>query len=109
MAAETWELLDTDPVSGRQIYKQNDHFKYEGGHDFRTSENFEVRDANGEMLMRAHGSAEGSYYCHVMLFFVEGSNGTQVRLDESDNMEDGIFDVPDKFIDETLSACMSRV
>ncbi len=109
MSEKQWELVETDPISGRQIFKLNDRSYSDGGHDFGVSESFEVRDASGALLMRAHGSAMGSHYCHVMLFFVEGTNGTQVRLDESDNMKDGIFDVPDKFIEGTLSACMSRM
>lgn len=94
---KSWKEIDHDPVSDRRIFKADDPDgdRYYGGHDFRVAADFEVRDANGDVLMKSSGSAKGEYWCGVFLWFVKGSNGRKVRLDESDRAEDEIFDVPD--------------
>ncbi len=96
-----WELMATDAASGRQIFKKdvpNDPgFGADSGtYDFFVSAAFEVRDSNGAVLLKTSGSARGEYWCGVFLWFVEGSDGTRVRIDRSDDEETQILDVPDR-------------
>lgn len=97
MTEKNWKEIDHDPVSDRRIFKadDSDEGKYYGGYDFKVAADFEVRDANGDVLMTSSGSAKGEYWCGVFLWFVKGSNGRKVRLDESDRDEDEFYDVPD--------------
>ncbi|KMW58269.1 hypothetical protein AIOL_003240 [Candidatus Rhodobacter oscarellae] len=93
-----WTLEETDPTSGRQIFARPSEPIGKGDtgtHDFKIARDFQVRSAAGEVLLEAHGSAAGEYWCGAFLFFVDGSAGRQVRLDESDRAEDVIMDVPD--------------
>jgi len=93
-----WEELDHDPVSGRRIFKADEPVSrngYYGTYDFKVAARFEVRDADGNVLLRSSGSASGEYWCGVFLWFVKGADGRQVRLDESDREEDEFYDVPD--------------
>ncbi len=95
-AVKPWEEVDHDRVSGRRIFNretESGNGGY-GGHHFEVSADFEVRDTNGRILLKKSGSAKGEYWCGVFLWFVEGSEGRQVRLDESDE-EDRTFNVPD--------------
>lgn len=96
---KTWTHQQTDQSSGRQIFKRDvapitNTIRH--GYDFKVAADFEVRDAQGQVLMSAYGMASGEYWCGVFLWFVKGSSGTQVRLDESDKSEDTILDVPDQ-------------
>ncbi|MEM6589568.1 MAG: hypothetical protein AAF641_14065 [Pseudomonadota bacterium] len=97
----TWELLASDAASGRQIYKKDvppagtSNTSTYGTYDFKVAADFEVRDAEGRVLLTTHGSASGEYYCCVFLWFVDGSDGTQVRLEESNREDHPILDVPD--------------
>lgn len=97
----TWELLDSDAPSGRQIYKQDvpplraSKTSNYGTYDFKVAADFEVRDAQGQVLLTASGAAQGDYWCGVFLWFIKGSHGSQVRLEQSDTEDDIILDVPD--------------
>lgn len=99
-ANATWELLDTDESSGRQIFKRDvprdagSAQSTYGTYDFKVQAEFEVRDPAGNVLLKTSGTAKGEYWCGVFLWFVEGSNGTQVRLEESDSAEKPALNVP---------------
>lgn len=93
-----WEEIDHDPTSNRRIFKTDDLVEqsgHYGTYDFKAEATFEVRNADGEVLLRTFGSARGEYWCGVFLWFVKGSEGQQVLLDESDNKVDRIIEVPD--------------
>lgn len=93
-----WEQIDHDPASGRVIFKADEEVNRPGlyrGNDHVVEAVFEVRTAQGTVLWRTWESAKGEYWCGVFLWFVKGSNGTQVRLDCSDVEVDEIIDVPD--------------
>ena len=96
--ARNWEQLDHDPASGRVIFKADEDVHRPGlyrGNDHIVGAMFEVRTAQGTVLLRTSGTAKGEYWCGVFLWFVKDSNGTQVRLDCSDEEVDDIIDVPD--------------
>ncbi|GAA6179971.1 hypothetical protein NBRC116594_14090 [Shimia sp. NS0008-38b] len=93
-----WQEEEKDSVSGRIIFARDIPRKRQGTygtHDFATAREFQVRSKAGDVLFQVSGSAEGEYWCGVFLFFVEGSEGRQVKLDESDVPENKIFDVPE--------------
>lgn len=95
---EGWQEEEKDDASGRTIFAREVPHGREGNygtHDFAMQREFQVRAANGEVLLQKSGSTEGEYWCGVFLFFVEGTDGKRVRLDESDKPEDSFFDVPD--------------
>lgn len=94
-----WEQVDHDPVSGRRIFKADTLHsggRLGGTYDFKIEADFEVRDETGLVLMRSSGSASGEYWCGVTLTFVDGSDGKQVRLWESDVDDAQIYSVPDR-------------
>ncbi|MEM1317931.1 MAG: hypothetical protein AAGF29_06680 [Pseudomonadota bacterium] len=96
-----WELMATDDVSGRQIFKRDvpvvslGRPSNYGTYDFRVEAEFEVRDRAGRVLFETSGSASGEYWCGVFLWFVEGTDGTKVRLEESDRAEPLVIDIPE--------------
>ncbi|MEM7429083.1 MAG: hypothetical protein AAF441_23595 [Pseudomonadota bacterium] len=93
-----WEEVDHDAASGRRIFKAEEEVAPSGNYgtyQFKTAARFEVRNADGEVLFKTSGSASGEHWCGVFLWFVEGSEGRRVRLDESDTESDEFFDVPD--------------
>lgn len=96
-----WGLQDTDSVSGRQIFKMDVPIESDsragsyGTYDFKVQADFEVRDKAGRVLLKTSGSASGEYWCGVFLWFVDGSDGTKVRLEETDQEKDTILLVPD--------------
>lgn len=95
---KSWTLEATDPASGRAIYARDAEPIGQadtGTYDFKIARDFQVRDAQGAVLLQAYGTAKGEYWCGAFLFFVEGSKGTRVRLEESDAPEDLFYDVPD--------------
>ena len=101
-----WEEVDHDPVSGRRIFKSRDseNCRYYGDYSFMEAADFEVRCPDGRVLREMSGSAKGEHWCGVFLWFVKGSDGRQVRLDESDREEDEFYDVPDIPLQKTSAA-----
>jgi hypothetical protein len=96
--APMWEDIDHDTASGRRIYKADEDSQRSsnyGTYDFRVTETFEVRNANGPVLLELSGSESGEYWCGLFVWFVEGSEGRRVRLDASDQETDQFFEVPD--------------
>lgn len=93
-----WKELDHDPVSGRKIFEAPDKLlgtnSPMGGHSRSIAKQFEVCNPKGEVLLKAFGDARGEYWAGVSLFFVKGTDGKRVRLDEPDS-EDKFCDVPD--------------
>lgn len=93
-----WCERHSDPVSRRSIWSARDvedepHNAFKK-HDTSTSTKFQVRSETGEVLLRAFGESLGEYGTGMDLYFVEGSDGKRVRLDQSNGK--GIFcDVPD--------------
>ncbi|MEM7438244.1 MAG: hypothetical protein AAF393_01500 [Pseudomonadota bacterium] len=96
---DSWKEEERDAASGRTIYARNVprdlHGNY-GTYDFAMAREFQVRSPDGDVLLQQSGSAKGEYWCGVFLFFVDGSEGTRVRLEESDRPEDQFFNVPEK-------------
>ncbi len=96
--SKEWEEIDHDEVSGRRIFSREVEpvsSGYNGTYDFDIAKDLQVRNADGEVLLQKHGSASGEYWCGVFMFFVKGSEGKKVRVEESDREEDEFFDVPD--------------
>jgi len=94
-----WEEIDHDASSGRRIFKADEKGGRSGGdhgtYNFKVRAKFEVRSADGDVFLEQSGSASGECWCGVFLWFVKGSEGQRVRLDESDVETDQFFDVPD--------------
>lgn len=93
-----WKELDHDPISGCKIYAADgsaDPKNPLSRFNATVEEQFEVRNAKEEVLLRAFGSANGEHWAGVFLFFVEGSDGKRVRLDQSDK-DDIFYDVPNE-------------
>jgi len=95
---QSWEAEEKDIASGRQIFARQVPHNRKGNygtHDFAIAREFQVRTENGEVLLQTSGSAKGEYWCGAFLFFIEGSEGTEVRLEETDRNENTFLDVPD--------------
>ncbi len=102
-----WEEIDHDATSNRRIFKvdepPSEKSGYYGTYDFDVGARFEVHNESGEVLFKTSGTAKGEYWCGVFLWFVKGSNGRQVRLDEFDSEAGQIFQVPDEPIQKKES------
>lgn len=95
---EDWQEEEKDTASGRVIYAREVPHGRQGNYgtyDFAIAREFQVFSSAGEVLLQVTGSAQGEHWCGVFLFFVEGSDGAKVRLEESNKPEDTILDVPD--------------
>lgn len=102
-AWEVWQEEEKDAASGRKIFAREvvEGRKGDSGtYDFSMEREFQVRSERGEVLLQKSGSSNGEYWCGVFLFFVDGSDGRRVRLDESNKEKDEFFDVPDTPIPE---------
>ena len=94
---EQWEEIDRDSKSGRRIFKREVNFGDGGygGQYFELRADFEVRDAEGRVLLKTDGTAKGDYWCGTFLWFVQDTGGQRVRLYQSDTVSDVFFDVPE--------------
>lgn len=95
---EDWQEEEKDTASGRVIYAREVPHGLQGNYgtyDFALAREFQVRSPSGEVLLQTSGSAQGEYWCGVFLFFIDGSKGTKVRLEESDRQENTILEVSD--------------
>ncbi|WP_157063821.1 hypothetical protein [Phaeobacter sp. 11ANDIMAR09] len=93
-----WQQEEQDTSSGRKIFAREIPRELSGNYgtyDFSLSREFQVRTSDGEILLQVSGSAKGEYWCGVFLFFVDGSEGAKVRLEESNKDENTFLDVPD--------------
>ena len=96
---QNWENECKDNDSGRTIYARNMPLTSNantGTYDFALVREFQVRSPKNDVLLQVVGSSKGEYWCGVFLFFIDGTNGTKVRLEESDKLENTYFDVPNK-------------
>ncbi len=80
-----WNEVDRDLVSGRSIFSTYA--------DANTTE-FEVREADGTVLHKCFGSRGDVQFVDAHLFFVNGSEGHRVRLQEPHKEIQTVTDLP---------------
>ncbi|MEO0342705.1 MAG: hypothetical protein AAF198_04645 [Pseudomonadota bacterium] len=91
-----WEEIDSDPQTGRRIFKRETDFS--GGNDeYKVEAEFEVRNAVGDVLYRTAGTGKGERWAGTFLYFAtndgEIRDGTRLRLMQS-SYDDAFFDLP---------------